>query len=496
MLLRSGETCARTAVAGRAALLVDMAAYFKAAKAAMQGAVRSIHFLNWAFEQDTFLDPGPDGTGDEGDRIGNFLKDLARAKPELDIRILCWDSAMPVAATQRFFPFADRRAFRGARVRFVLDGALPVGACHHQKMIVIDDQVAFCGGGDIGPDRWDTPLHLDDDPRREKTRRDHRDYDSRHEVMGVVDGDAAVMLAEVFRERWRRATGEETPVAPETATPAWPDCVTPDFHGVAAGAARTYARWRRLPEVREAEALHTASIRAARRLVYMENQYFTSPLIAEALAARLREADGPEVVLISTQHSPSYFDRATMDKTRYDFVSHLQAADRHGRLRVYSPVTTLGRTIIVHAKLTIVDDVLLRIGSANINNRSMGFDSECDLALEMRDDVQAAALAGLRLRLVAHWLGCPADDVRGALDAAGGRWGPALDALREGGRVRLRPITPGPMNAVSGFVAKHHVGDPVDAGDSWRPWRRRRALRARLADRGLDPAQVSLVPGR
>ena len=134
--------------------------------------------------------------------------------------------------------------------------------------------------------------------------------------------------------------------------------------------------------MREVEALHVASIRAAKRLIYMENQYFTSPLIAEALAARLREPDGPEVVLISTEHSPSYFDQATMDKTRFDFISHLHAADAHGRFRVYSPVTTLGRTIIVHAKLTIIDDTLLRIGSANINNRSMGFDSECDLVLE------------------------------------------------------------------------------------------------------------------
>ena len=496
VLLEGGKTCARVATAGRAALLVDMACYFEAAKAAMRQATRSIHFLNWAFEQDTFLDPGPDCSGDDGDRIGNFLKGLAATRPELDIRILCWDSAMPVAATQRFFPFADRRAFKGSRVRFELDNKLPLGACHHQKMLVIDDNLAFCGGGDIGPDRWDTPRHLDDDPRRERTRRDHKDFDSRHETMGIVDGDAAVMLAEVFRERWRRATGEEVSASPAPSAPAWPDCVTPDFHDVAAGASRTYARWRDFPEVRETEALHVASIKAAKSLIYMENQYFTSPLIAEALAVRLREADGPEVLLISTEHSPSYFDQATMDKTRFDFVSHLQAADAHGRFRAYSPVTTLGRTIIVHAKLTLVDDAVLRIGSANINNRSMGFDSECDLVLETRDEAQGRRLAELRLGLVAHWLGCDEAVVREALDRAQRRWCPALDALREHGYARLRPITPGAMNVVSGLVAKHHIGDPVAASDAWRPWSRRRALRGRLADAGLDVDQVSLVPQR
>ena len=248
--------------------------------------------------------------------------------------------------------------------------------------------------------------------------------------------------------------------------------------------------------MRETEALHLEAIRTACRLIYMENQYFTSPVIAEALAMRLREADGPEVVLISTEHSPSYFDQATMDKTRFDFVAHLQAADAHGRFRAYSPVTTLGRTIIVHAKLTIVDNVLLRIGSANINNRSMGFDSECDLALEMRDEAQATRLSELRTQLVAHWLGCSDEQVTTMLARAQGRWCPALDRLRESGLVRLRPIVPGPMNALSALVAKHHIGDPVGATDAWRPWRRRDALRQRLSAGGLSLDQVSLVPQR
>ena len=499
MLLNDGETCLRVARADRAALLIDMACYFEAAKIAMQAAKRSVHLLNWAFEQDTFFNPGPDCSGEEGDRIGNFLKALADANHDLDIRILCWDSAMPVAATQRFFPFADRKAFDGSRVKFKLDNKLPLGACHHQKMIVIDDQIAFCGGGDIGPDRWDTTAHLDDDPRREKTRRDHKDFDSRHEVMGIVDGEAAVMLGEVFRDRWRRATGETVEPCRLTTSTAWPACVTPDFQGINAGAARTHAAWRGHPEVREVEALHVASIKGAQRAVYMENQYFTSPLVAEALAVRLREVDGPEVVLISTEHSPSYFDQATMDKTRFDFVSHLQTADLHKRFRAYSPVTTLGRTIIVHAKLTIIDDRLLRIGSANINNRSMGFDTECDLVLEASGETKAASqsrIAALRTELLAHWMGCSPEVVARALDDRRGRLTAALEALRNAGYTRLRPIVPGEMNPVSALVAKHHVGDPVAPSDAWKPWRRRSALRKSLAGFGFDPDQAKLVPRR
>jgi phosphatidylserine/phosphatidylglycerophosphate/cardiolipin synthase-like enzyme len=204
-------------------------------------------------------------------------------------------------------------------------------------------------------------------------------------------------------------------------------------------------------------------------------------------------------VLISTQHSPSYFDQATMDKTRFDFISHLKAADPHHRFQAYSPVTTLGLTIIVHAKLTIIDDGLLRIGSANINNRSMGFDTECDLVLEASGDTEAASrrrIQTLRTELLAHWLGCSHDIIDGALKAQAGRVTLALEALRNGGYTRLRPIVAGEMNPVSALVSKHHVGDPVAASDAWKPWRSSRALRDNLAGFGFDPVQAKLVPQR
>lgn len=480
MLLKPGSTCWRSGVADRAALLIDMAAYFDAAAIAMKQARRSVHFLNWAFEPDTQLHPQPGGGGAEDDRIDNFLIALAEQKPDLDVRILCWKSALPVASTQHFFPLADRRAFAGTKVKFVLDGKLPMGACHHQKMIVIDDAIAFCGGGDIGPDRWDTPEHLDDDPRREKTRYDNRRFDSRHEVMALVDGEPAAILGELFRERWARATGEFLPPPEPSETAAWPATVEPMFTKVTVGLSRTVARWRTDAEVRECEALHLAAIAAAKSCIYMENQYFTSPVIARALAKRLRERRGPEVILVSTEHSPSYFDQMTMDKTRSAFIRELQAADTHGRFKIYSPVTTLGRTIIVHAKLTIIDDVLLRIGSANINNRSLGFDTECDLSIEAPADGpanQRAEIARMRTRLLAHWLGCAEKVVDAAIRAEGGV-AAGLEALRLHGYCRLRPIEAQPLLPLATFIAAYHLGDPSAPGDAWRPWRRKRALEA------------------
>ncbi|HEX7759228.1 MAG TPA: phospholipase D-like domain-containing protein [Caulobacteraceae bacterium] len=491
MLLRPGTTCWRAATAPRAALIIDMADYFLAAREAMLKARRTIHFLNWAFEPRTRLEPKP-GEPEPGEQdIAAFLRRLSDERPNLDIRILCWQSALPVAATQDFFPIEGRRRFAGSRVRFKLDGRLPNGACHHQKMIVIDDLVAFCGGGDIGPERWDTSAHLDDDPRREKGHEGLGVYDSRHEVMGVVDGQPAADLGELFRRRWKRATGEDlspigatgddpNPPDPNTHDPIpqdpWPDRVSPHFTGVTAGISRTAARWRKHAEVRENERLHLAGIAAAQRLIYMENQYFTSPLMAEALAARLAEPDGPEVVLVSHEHSPSWFDRITMDRTRSLFLRRLKRADVYGRLRTYCPVTALGRTIIVHAKLSIIDDRLLRVGSANLNNRSTGFDTECDLSFEAAGASAAASrqrIADLTQRLVAHWLGC--DEAKVAAAAANGL-GPAIDALRTEGLVRLRPLEPKPIGAAATFIAAFHLGDPVGPDDSFRPWRRAREL--------------------
>jgi phosphatidylserine/phosphatidylglycerophosphate/cardiolipin synthase-like enzyme len=471
-----------------------MEAYFDAAMDAMSRAKHCVHLLNWAFEANTLFHPQPGGGGEDSDRIGNFLIALAKT-PDLDVRVLCWKSAMPVAATQHFFPSMDRKAFAGTKVKFVLDGKLPIGACHHQKMIIIDDAIAFCGGGDIGPDRWDTPEHLDDDPRREKTRRDNKCFDSRHEVMGLVDGEAAAALGALFRDRWRRATGEDVPACPPVGNPKWPGKIPPAFADIDVGISRTVAAWRKYSEVRENEVLHVASIRAAKACIYMENQYFTSPLIAAELAKRLAEPDGPEVIMVSTEHSPSYFDRVTMDRTRLKFIQTLKSADRHSRFHVYSPVTTLGLTIIVHAKLTIIDDTLLRIGSANINNRSLGFDTECDLSLEARGPGSAANRAEiirLRNRLLAHWLGCAEERVEAAICRLGSV-GAALEDLRKGGYCRLRPIKPKPLLPLAAFIAAYHIGDPVGPKDSWRPWKRRKAASAENALVRYDIAPTKTV---
>ncbi len=486
MLLKPGNTCWRVERADRFALITDMADYFAAAKAVMKEARRSIHLLNWAFDPDTFFLPNQTGGGPPDDRFGPFLRALACDNPGLDVRILCWRSALPVAATQNFFPHRAKACFENSPVRFRLDSALPMGACHHQKLVVIDDVMAFCGGGDIAPDRWDTAAHLDDDPRRQKTA--GKCYESRHETMSAVDGPAAAALGDLFRRRWERSAGARLEPPPPPGAPGapsaqtlWPDGLPVAARNVLVGLSRTEPRWRDHEEVREAETLHLAAIASARKLIYLENQYFASPIMAEALAARLAEPKGPEVVLVSTQHSPSWFDQMTMDRTRALFLKRLRERDLYGRCRAFYPLTRKGRSIIVHSKLAVIDDQLVRIGSANLNNRSTGFDTECDLSVEAEPGPKGAAvrraIAAFRTGLIAHWLGVgPAEAA-----AAPGALGALIERLDPGGR-RLHPIQPAPIGPFWSFIAAHHLGDPAGPTDSWRPWRRREELRRQLRD--------------
>ena len=503
MLIRPGETVWRAERASRASLIVDMAAYFHAAREAILKARRSVHLLGWAFDPATFVEPDHEGGGPARDAIGPRLRQLAVERPEIDVRVLIWKSALPVSASQNFFPHRAKQCFAGSPVKFLLDAKVPLGACHHQKVLVIDDVLAFGGGGDIAPDRWDTTRHLDDDPHRLNPHHPGRYYQPRHEVMSVFDGSAARAMGELFRDRWENATGERPPPSaprPADAPDPWPSSEQVDFRDVCVGVARTQPRWNGRAEVREVEALHLSAIAAASTTIYLENQYFTSPVMAEALAARLAEPDGPEVVLVSTRHSPSYFDQLTMDRTRSAFLERLKRADAQGRpgggkLHAFCPVTQGGVNVIVHAKLAFIDDTMMRVGSGNINNRSMGFDTECDLAFEAQDgeagEAVRATIRRLRTELLAHWLAVEPAAVDAAVARTGGL-GRAIRALETAEVRRLRPLDATPIGPFWELVARYHLGDPSGPGDSWTPWTRRTALDRDLARLGRRLARADL----
>jgi phosphatidylserine/phosphatidylglycerophosphate/cardiolipin synthase-like enzyme len=464
-LLVPGDTCWRSERADRLAVLMENGAYFAALASSLSKARRSVVILGWQFDPRTRLDP-ESAIGDRQAEIGHLLRMLVKTRPELDVRLLIWKSPLMIAASQGFYPHKAQAWFRKRMVEFRLDSPGPLGACHHQKAIIIDDAVAFCGGGDISVDRWDSEAHLDHDPRR--CLPSGRIAAPRHETMCVMDGKAALALGDLARERWFKATWERIVPEPIDSDP-WPDGIEPDFRDTPVGIARTEPGYAGRHEVRENERLHLEAISQARKLIYMENQYFTSPVIARALAERLAEPDGPEVVLVTTGKSPSWFDTMTMDTARAEVLFRLESADCQNRFYAFSPNTPQGERIIVHAKVTIVDDRVLRIGSTNLNNRSLGFDTECDVAIAPEDEAGREAIRRFRHRTIGHFIGITAEEFEAA-EAVMGSTGSAIQRFDSG---RMSPLGATPPSLIQRTIAEFQLGDPTSPRDSMRPWKRR-----------------------
>jgi phospholipase D1/2 len=460
-LLIPGTTCWRLERANRVALIVDAAAYYAAVKAAMLKARHSIILLGWDFDTRVELEKDPtDPT--VPNRLGEFLERLVADCPNLEIHVLKWDFSMIFALEREIFPTALMDLMTDPRVSFRIDGEHPASACHHQKLVVIDDALAFCGGIDITANRWDTRGHIDYDTRRRRPNGDL--YDPFHDMMMAVDGPAAVALGELARYRWRRGTGEP-PIPPATGTSdPWPDQLTADFENVEVGIARTLPRHNEQAEAREVEALYIASIAAARHSIYIETQYFTAERVGQALLARLGDPNGPEIVVVTPVNCPGWLEEELMGRARRHLVNRLRKADTYGRFGIFGAVTATGVPITIHSKTMVVDDRLLRIGSSNLNNRSMGFDTECDLAIEAvagaaDEETRRAAITRYRDGLLGEHLGVPPDHVTAKL-AETGSIIRTIEHFHEPSRRRLEPVKVNEVDGVDTFIAEIHLFDP------------------------------------
>lgn len=458
-ILRPGRNCWRIESAGRLALVVDAADYFRAVKEAILAARHSVYLIGWDF--DTRIRFEPEGrTLDGPNKLGPLLRWMDRNRPHVAVHVLKWDLGILLALGRGTTPIAVLDWMTSDHIHFRLDGAHPPGAAHHQKIVVIDDCLAFCGGIDMTADRWDTREHRDDDPRRR--RPSGRRYGPWHDAATLVSGPVARALGELARERWERACGDALEPPPE-CPPIWPRSIRPDLEDVAVAIARTIPAYEDRRPVHEIEALHLDAIAAAQRTIYCESQYFASRRIAEAMARRLEEPDGPEIVVVNPESADGWLEAAAMDTARHRLLGLVRKADRHGRFRIYTPVTQAGAPIYVHAKVMVIDDRLLRVGSSNLNNRSMGFDSECDLIVEAVPGRRGAPalrerIAALRDDLIAEHLGTAARRVA-AKHAEAGSLIAAIEGLRGKGRtlVPYQPDTPGPIDDV---LAENDLLDP------------------------------------
>jgi phosphatidylserine/phosphatidylglycerophosphate/cardiolipin synthase-like enzyme len=483
-LLVPGETCWRIERAERHAVFVDAADYFAALNGAVLRAQRRVLFIGWDFDPRIRLDPRRSGRrrsgGRRADKLGRVLEDAVAANPQLEIGVLQWDLGMVFALGRGLAPIVLLNRRTPDRLTLTVDTHHPVGGAHHQKIVVIDDCLAFAGGIDVTADRWDTPEHLDRQPLRRRPST-HRPTGPWHDVTSLVSGPAARALGDLARERWESGTGRS--LEPVTGVEAcWPPEVEPLLTDVDVAISRTRPEHGGTELVHEIELLWLAAIAGARRSVYIESQYFANRRIAEAIAERLREDDGPEFVVVNPESAYGWLDETAMGPARAKLLALVEDADVHGRFRLYFPVTAGRRPIYVHAKVLVVDDRLLRIGSANLNNRSMGLDTECDVSIEARAgdprrDELAAAITGLRDRLLGEHLGVSPEAVAESVTACDGSLLGAVEHLRRPVGRSLVPFTPPELNPVERTLADTELLDAERTPNRWR--RVRRSFRRR-----------------
>jgi phospholipase D1/2 len=149
----------------------------------------------------------------------------------------------------------------------------------------------------------------------------------------------------------------------------------------------------------------------------------------------LQEPEGPEIIIVLPEETSEFLEQVSMSVLRSRLLKRLRAADRFGRLHVYYPAVDGEQVQVrVHSKVCFIDDRLLRVGSANLNNRSMGLDTECDIAAEADDSSTENAIARLRNRLLAEHLGVSPERI-GQEHARVGSLVRAIENLRGGAHV-------------------------------------------------------------
>jgi phosphatidylserine/phosphatidylglycerophosphate/cardiolipin synthase-like enzyme len=428
-LFEPGRNCQRLAPAGRVAFLVDSQAYFSALREALLRARRSIFIVGWDFDGAMQLEPDR-----RPERLRELLVRLNGERPELEIRILVWGLSVLWGPGTEYTPVISAGWSERPRIVYRYDSEHPVGASHHQKIVCIDDAIAFVGGIDLTSQRWDSPVHAADNPLR--VDRLGRAYRPVHDVMMAVDGAAARAVADVARERWLRAFGEAIPPTAAVDDP-WPQSLRPDMTEAKVAVARTLPACSRGGQVCEIVQLNLDVIAAARRSLYIETQYLTADAIGEALRARLDEPDGPEIVVVMRRRNDGWIEHYAMGNNRDRLVRRLRKSPGAHRLRCFFAASPAAggseQEIDVHSKAIVADDRVVRIGSSNLNNRSHGLDSECDLAVEAHGEDQRRAVEGLRDRLLAEHLGCSPEAFAAAVAEMGGLIA-AIERLNRGPR--------------------------------------------------------------
>ena len=351
-------------------VLVDGRDAFAQIAQAIQGARETVHICGWHIAPYFEL-----VRGEETIALGPLLAELAE---HIDVRVLVW-AGSPVPAfhpTRSDVRDGIRTLTRGTRIRCLPDPREHPFHCHHEKLVVVDGRVAFVGGIDMtdqAGDRYDTSAH------RAKRRLGWHDVGTR------LTGPAVRDVADHFSMRWRELTGEELDAAPPPDRTG--DHIVQVVRTVAEGMYEAVPRG----EFRVLES-YMRAIRQAERFIYLENQFLWSPEIVARLAEKLRHPPTDDFRLVIVL--PSRANNG-QDDTQGQLAVLESADNGQGRLCVATLRSLSGSRddrLYVHAKVGIVDDRWLTIGSANLNAHSLLNDTEMNVVSDNPELVKATRL--------------------------------------------------------------------------------------------------------
>jgi len=337
------------------------------------------------------------------DDRGSALDVLERAaRRGIDVRIIFWrpDDQLAHLRQNAFWGSAghvELLSQRHPHLNVRWDRA-PAGYCQHQKSWLVDathgDATAFVGGINLNPHSVVGP--------------GHRGEGQNHDVYIELAGPAVADVHHNFVQRWNEASErashdgrwgnrsddslafpDRTPaergsalVQMQRTIPA--GCYT-NGHPPPAWSAFEIARGERTNLEQ-----YCASIRSARRTIYVENQYVEVPEIVDALTEAVRR--GIQVVLLL----PAVPDISSLSAATPERIAFLES---RASLAAYDNVTLCGiaglgddghrKPVYVHAKIMLIDDAWATVGSCNLHRWSLTGNGELNAAFWDPETVRA-----------------------------------------------------------------------------------------------------------
>lgn len=431
-ILQPGANCTGIFAVEHTGVLIDGRDYYKAFYTMARQAKHFILMAGWQFDSNVRLLRGADlDDSKEEARFIPFLNELCVKNTKLEVYVLAWDFSVIFALEREWLQELITNWSTNERIHFRFDSNHAVGASHHQKFVVIDGVFAFAGGMDVCSSRWDDRLHIPENPeRKDENGAIYKPY---HDVQTYLSGPIVEELVRVFKNRWHGSGGGKLNLANDrhglyfAFQDSFP--LAADFAALSQTQARTLVPLRE--PIEEIRVLYRDAIHNAEKLIYLENQYFSSQSVYQAFSERMSAPNRPplQIIMMLPKKPTAFVEEVALGIAQARMLNSLKkVAKGNGHsLGIYysTAVSKEGNEVptYIHTKLLLTDDRFLTIGSANTTNRSMGLDTELNVSWEA-DTIKNMALQesirDFRVSLLTEHTGLSDNDDKAKLNSING----------------------------------------------------------------------------